>query len=115
MVWDLRNIHPLSDFQRSAKSFLATLKVSQSPIVLTVNGKAAVVVQDAEGYQLLIERLELLESMVGIRKSLAEFEQGKGIPLEEAFRHLQEKHDIPDGFTCTTITLQKIVPNFIYG
>jgi prevent-host-death family protein len=87
MAWDLRNIHPLSDFQRSAKSFLTTLKVTQSPIVLTVNGKAAVVVQDAESYQLLIERMELLESMVGIRKSLAEFEQGKGIPLEEAFRH----------------------------
>ena len=63
--------------------------------MLTVNGKAAVVVQDAENYQLLIE-LELLESMVGIRKSIAEFEQGKGMPLEEAFQHLQELHDIPD-------------------
>jgi prevent-host-death family protein len=95
MAWDLRNIHPLSDFQRNAKSFLTTLKESQSPIVLTVNGKASVVVQDAESYQLLMERMELLESMVGIRKSLAEFEQGKGIPLEEAFQHLQELHDIP--------------------
>lgn len=64
--------------------------------MLTVNGKAAVVVQDAESYQLLIERMELLESMVGIRKSIAEFEQGKGMPLEEAFQHLQELHDIPD-------------------
>ena len=63
--------------------------------MLTVNGKAAVVVQDAENYQLLIE-LELLESMVGIRKSIAEFEQGKGMPLEEAFQDLQELHDIPD-------------------
>jgi prevent-host-death family protein len=96
MALDLRNIHPLSDFQRSAKSFLTTLKETQSPIVLTVNGKAAVVVQDAESYQHLIERMELLESMLGIRKSLAEFEQGQGMPLDEAFQHLQQKHDIPD-------------------
>ncbi len=96
MAWDLRNIHPLSDFQRSAKSFLITLKETQSPIVLTVNGKAAVVIQDAESYQLLIDRMEILESMAGIRKSLAEFEQGKGMPIKEAFQHLQEKYDIPD-------------------
>ena len=75
---------------------MIALKETQSPIVLTVNGKAAVVIQDAESYQLLIDRMELLESMAGIRKSLAEFEQGKGMPIKEAFQHFQEKHDIPD-------------------
>jgi len=64
--------------------------------VLTVNGKAAVVVQDAESYQRLVERIELLESMLGIYKSLDAFEQGKGITLDEAFQHLQQKHGIPD-------------------
>ncbi|BAY10950.1 type II toxin-antitoxin system Phd/YefM family antitoxin [Calothrix sp. NIES-2098] len=96
MSFDLRNIHPLSEFQRSAKTFLTTLKDTQAPIVLTVNGKAAVVVQDAESYQRLLERLELLESLAGIRKSLDEFEQGQGIPLDEAFQQLRQKHDIPD-------------------
>ena len=96
MSLDLRNIHPLSEFQRGAKTFLTTLKETQTPMVLTVNGKAAVVIQDAESYQRLMERMELLESMAGIRKSLDEFEQGKGIPLDEAFQQLQEKHDIPD-------------------
>jgi prevent-host-death family protein len=96
MSFDLRNIHPLSDFQRSAKTFLTTLKDTQAPIVLTVNGKAAVVVQDAESYQRLLDRLELLESLAGIRKSLDEFEQGQGIPLDEAFQQLRQKHDIPD-------------------
>ncbi|PZV06758.1 MAG: type II toxin-antitoxin system Phd/YefM family antitoxin [Leptolyngbya sp.] len=96
MALDLRNIHPLSDFQRSAKTFLATLKDTHAPIVLTVNGKAAVVVQDAESYQRLLERIELLESLAGIRKSLDEFEQAQGIPLGEAFQQLRQKHDIPD-------------------
>lgn len=96
MAVDLRNIHPLSEFQRSAKSFLETLKQTKSSIVLTVNGKAAVVVQDAESYQLMTERMELLESMLGIRKSLEEFDQGKGIALDDAFQSLREKYDIPD-------------------
>ncbi|ALF53600.1 prevent-host-death protein [Nostoc piscinale CENA21] len=96
MSFNLRNIHPLSDFQRSAKTFLNTLKDTQSPIVLTVNGKAAVVVQDAESYQRLLERIELLESLARIRKSIDEFEQGQGIPLDEAFQQLRQKYDIPD-------------------
>ena len=45
---DTRNIYPLSDFQRNAKDFISQLKKSQKPIVLTVNGKAALVIQDAE-------------------------------------------------------------------
>ncbi len=96
MSLNLRHILPLSDFQRSAKSFLATLKETQSPMLLTVNGKAAVVIQDAERYQRLMERMELLESMAGIRQSLEEFDQGKGIPLNTAFQQLREQHDIPD-------------------
>ncbi len=96
MAFNLSNILPLSDFQRSAKSFLTTLRETQAPIVLTVNGKAAVVVQDAESYQRLMERIALLESLAGLRKSLDEFEQGKGVPLEKAFQDLRSQHGIPD-------------------
>lgn len=91
---NLRNIHPLSEFQRGAKTFLERLKQTQSPIVLTVNGKAAVVVQDAESYQKLLDRMELLESLAGIRKSMEEFEQGESQPLGDAFQYLREKYDI---------------------
>ncbi|MEQ8958002.1 MAG: type II toxin-antitoxin system Phd/YefM family antitoxin [Coleofasciculus chthonoplastes F3-SA18-01] len=92
----LSDIHPLSEFQRGAKAFLARLKETKAPMVLTVNGKAAAVVQDAESYQQLLDRIELLESMAGIRKSIEEFDQGKGMPLKEAFQQLQEKYGLPD-------------------
>jgi prevent-host-death family protein len=95
MSLNIRNIHPLSDFQRSAKAFLTTLKDTQAPIVLTVNGKAAVV-QDAQSYQRLLERIELLESLAGIRKSLDEFEQRQGKPKDYAFQQLRQKYGIPD-------------------
>ena len=91
MTLSLRNIYPLSEFQRGAKAFLEKLRVTKEPIVLTVNGKASVVVQDAQSYQELLDRLELLEASAGIRKSLEEFSQGKGIPLDEAFQQLQAK------------------------
>ena len=93
---NLSDIHPLSEFQRGAKAFLVRLKETRSPMVLTVNGKAAVVVQDTESYQQLLDRIELLESIVGIRKSIEEFDEGKGIPLKEAFGQLQEKYGLPD-------------------
>ncbi|MEM8639404.1 MAG: type II toxin-antitoxin system ParD family antitoxin [Cyanobacteria bacterium P01_G01_bin.54] len=32
----------------------------------------------------------------GLRQSLAEFEDGQGMPLAEAFAQLKQKHDIPD-------------------
>lgn len=93
---NLSDIHPLSEFQRGAKAFLAKLKETKTPIVLTVNGKAAAVVQDAESYQQLLDRLELLESIVGIRKSIDEFDKGEGMLLREAFQNLQEKYGLPD-------------------
>ncbi|NES99232.1 MAG: type II toxin-antitoxin system Phd/YefM family antitoxin [Sphaerospermopsis sp. SIO1G1] len=95
-MFSLSDIHPLSEFQRGAKTFLDKLKEAKSPIVLTVNGKAAAVVQDAESYQRLIDRLELLESVAKIRKSINEFEQGEGMPLNQAFAEFKEKYGIPD-------------------
>ncbi len=92
----LSEIHPLSEFQRGAKAFLARLKETKAPMVLTVNGKAAAVVQDAQSYQQLLDRIELLESIAGIRKSIEEFEQGEGIPLKEAWEQFQGKYDLPD-------------------
>lgn len=95
MTFNLHNIYSLSEFQSGAKAFLEKLGETKEPIVLTVNDKASVVVQDAQSYQELLERVELLETSLGIRKSIEEFEQGKGIPLDEAFQQLRAKYDIP--------------------
>ncbi|HKI17344.1 MAG TPA: type II toxin-antitoxin system Phd/YefM family antitoxin [Isosphaeraceae bacterium] len=39
-----RDIHPLTDFKRNTPAFLRQLKESGYPLVLTVNGKAEIVV-----------------------------------------------------------------------
>ncbi len=51
-----RDITSLSNFQRNTREFLQGLKESARPLVLTVNGKAELVVQDAEAYQRLLDR-----------------------------------------------------------
>jgi hypothetical protein len=46
-------------------------------------------------YGELLDRIDYLEAIVGIRKGLDEFEQGQGIPVEEALATLQHKLKIP--------------------
>jgi prevent-host-death family protein len=49
-----RDIQSLTTFRRSSGDFMKQLKKTKRPVVLTVNGKAAAVVEDAEAYQLSV-------------------------------------------------------------
>ncbi len=53
---ELKNIHSLSDFKRNAKEFIERIKATKSPIVLTINGKAEVVVQYAHAFQAIEDK-----------------------------------------------------------
>ena len=55
------DIGSLTDFNRNSKTHLKRLKRTGRPELLTVNGKAEVVVQSASAYLRLIESLEKLE------------------------------------------------------
>lgn len=61
-------------------------------MVLTVNGRAELVVQNAAGYQALRERLERAETIAAIRQGMEEFARGQGIALGEAEKRLRKKH-----------------------
>jgi PHD/YefM family antitoxin component YafN of YafNO toxin-antitoxin module len=79
---DTREIHPLTDFLRNAKAHIAHLKKTGSPEVLTVNGRAEIVVLDAASYQRMQELLERAELVLSLRGAVTEMDEGKGIPLE---------------------------------
>jgi len=89
---DLREVRSVTEFQRNVKDYVGRLKKKKSPLVLTVNGKAELVVQDAESYQELLDRLERAEAVAAIRQGMTQFEAGQGIPLEQAVRKLRNKH-----------------------
>ena len=88
-----RDIHSLTDFKRKTTEFLQRIKRTKHPLVLTVNGKAELVVQDAEPYQKLLDAVELLETLKGIKRSLEQIEQGKGKKAEDFFNQLFDKLD----------------------
>lgn len=72
-----RDIDSLSSFKRDTSRFINQMKETGNPVVLTVNGKAELIVQDAESYQKLLDRLERLESIVGIRQGLEDVAAGR--------------------------------------
>ncbi len=63
------DIHSLSDFKRNTHEFLRQLKESGRPVVLTINGKAELVVQDTASYQKLLDLAERAERMDALRAS----------------------------------------------
>ena len=46
-----RDIQSLSTFKRNTNELIVQMKETRNPVILTVNGKAELVVQDAESYQ----------------------------------------------------------------
>ena len=89
---DLREVRSVTEFQRNIKDYVGRLKENKTPLVLTVNGRAELVVQDAESYQLILERLERAETLAAIARSMEQFERGEGISLDEAENKLRKKH-----------------------
>ena len=87
-----KDICSLTDFKRNSADFLQQLKSSQRPMVLTVNGKAEVVVQDAASYQKLLELVDRLEAIEGIQRGLEEMTAGQGRPASEFFDALRAKY-----------------------
>lgn len=86
--------YSLLEFTQHAMDHIARLKSSGQPEVLTVDGKAEVVVQDAEAYQALLDRLDSVEAIAAVKASMVEFERGEGISVREGFAALREKHGI---------------------
>jgi prevent-host-death family protein len=90
-----RDIMSLSTFKRDSNKVMRQMKKTKEPVVLTVNGKAAVVVQDAESYQRLLELKERAEVVEILRRRLASRGRKKGQPAEDFFTEFFAKNKIP--------------------
>jgi prevent-host-death family protein len=89
-----RAIQSLSTFKRNINELITQMKVTGNPVVLTVNGKAELVVQDAESYQKLLDSIEYLESIIGIKKGLEDIVSGDTQPLDKFVEEMQQKYGI---------------------
>jgi prevent-host-death family protein len=89
-----QDIHSLSDFKRKTAAFMSRMKKSGHPMVLTVNGKAQLVVQDAASYQRLLEIAERAEMMEFPTASRADIEGGRTVAAVDALEGLARKHNL---------------------
>jgi prevent-host-death family protein len=78
----LESIHSLTDFKRNANNYVDQLCETRSLIVLTVNGKAAVVVQDASAFQDALNRVQAMEAEIRELK-LAALRQDLQVGIEQ--------------------------------
>lgn len=85
----VHDIRSLTDFQRHTKAHLKRLKASGRPAVLTVNGKAELIVQDAGAFE------EMLDAIRGIQRGLEAMKEGTGKPFRAALDEIRGRHQVP--------------------
>jgi PHD/YefM family antitoxin component YafN of YafNO toxin-antitoxin module len=85
------DIQSLPDFKRNTPEFIQHVKNTGRPTVLTINGKAEVVVMDAMTYQKSQERYDYEASVQQIVQRLQEFEKRDHMPLEKSFNKLKKE------------------------
>jgi len=91
-----KDIQSLTSFRRSSGTFMKHLRKSKRPMVLTVNGKAAAVVQDAEAYQRLLDIAAQANAAEGIRQGLEDVRTGRVRPAREVFAEFEASHELSD-------------------
>ncbi|HMD15028.1 MAG TPA: type II toxin-antitoxin system Phd/YefM family antitoxin [Terriglobales bacterium] len=89
-----KDIQSLTTFRRRSGDFIKQLKKSKRPVVLTVNGKAAAIVQDAKAYQRLLDIAARADEDEAIRQALEDVAHGRTRPAREAFDEIRRKYDI---------------------
>ena len=89
-----KDIHSLTTFRRRSGDFLKQLRKSKRPMVLTVKGEAAAVVQDAEAYQRLLDIAARADAGEGIRQGLEQSRRGQGRDIEDFFAEFEAAHGI---------------------
>jgi prevent-host-death family protein len=89
-----QDIQALTTFRNHSAAFLQHLKKTKRPVVLTVNGKAAAVVQDAAAYQRLLDLAAQADAEEGIRQGREDVARGRVSPAREALTSFRRDHGL---------------------
>jgi prevent-host-death family protein len=89
-----KDIQSLTTFRRRSGDFMKQLRKSKRPVVLTVKGKAAAVVQDAEAYQRLLDIAARVDEDEGIRQGLKDAKKGRMRPAKDFFEEFEAEHGL---------------------
>ncbi|WP_435017741.1 type II toxin-antitoxin system Phd/YefM family antitoxin [Tundrisphaera sp. TA3] len=89
MPEELGGTIPLGDFQRDHPEFLRKLKESGRPVILTVDGKPEMVVQDPESYRRLVELAERADRADALQASIDDLHAGRVSSAEEMLAEMR--------------------------
>jgi prevent-host-death family protein len=90
-----KDTQALTTFRNNATAFLQRLKKTKRPVVLTVNGKAVAVVQDAAAYQRLLDIAAQADALEGIRQGRDDVKKGRAHDAREALKAFRRDNDLP--------------------
>jgi PHD/YefM family antitoxin component YafN of YafNO toxin-antitoxin module len=90
-----RDIQPLTYFRRQSADVVKRLKATRRPMILTIHGKAELVVQDAASYQRLLDIAAQADAREGIRQGMEDISRGRTRSSRAVFDDLRAKYDIP--------------------
>lgn len=90
-----KDIQAMTTFRNHSAQFLRHIKKTKRPLVLTVNGKAAAVVQDAEAYQRLLDLAAEASAEEAIRQGLEDADAGRTRPAREVLEEMRARYGIP--------------------
>ena len=75
------DIRPMSEFRTGIASFLKMIHDTKRPLIITQHGKGVAVLLDANEYEAMQEKIELLQD---IQTSITQIEAGHGIKHSDA-------------------------------
>ena len=87
-----RDIQSLSVFKRDTAKFRRQLKRTRQPIVLTVNGKADMVLIDADSYDEYLRDKDQIDMIASVNRGIDDMRSGWTKPAEQVFREFEEKY-----------------------
>jgi len=89
------DIQPLSYFKRHTPQVVRQLKKSGRPMVLTIDGKAQIVVMDAKAYRAYERQMEEAEMIAFLKESEEDIKAGRGRPARKVLEEIGKKYGLP--------------------
>ena len=82
----------VGDFKRDSARALEHVRSTGRPLVLTVNGKAELVVQDPASYQTLLELADRMEGLLAVKRGAQDLKAGRTKLLKDVLENLGKKN-----------------------
>ena len=90
-----RDIQTVSEFKQNASKLVKQIQQTKQPIILTVNGKPAVVLQDVATYEAMADKLEYQLTMKALDEALADFDTRENWAThDEVFAKFRKKNRV---------------------